>query len=190
MKERKIVQNIKNARIGQNLSLTHLAQRTGLTRGYLSKIENAHKAPPFSTLLKLAKGLEVDIGSLILDNENAEPPGYSDLSIVRANERRGTDRKASTNDYQYEALAYKKIGKVMEPFIVMPSFDEKEPFSHEGEEFMFVLEGIFEFVYGDRKCVLESGDTIYFNSLTPHCGKSLGAERARVLSVIYSPKRS
>lgn len=190
MNERKIAQNIKNARVGQNLSLTHLAQRTGLTRGYLSKIENAHKAPPFSTLLKLAKGLDVDIGSLILENESAAPSGLADFSIDRANERRETGQNTKANDYQYETLAYRKTGKIMEPFIVRPSFDEKEPFSHEGEEFMYVLDGIFEFMYGGQRYILEPGDTIYLNSSVPHCGKSLGEERARVLAVLYSPKRA
>ncbi len=49
----------------------------------------------------------------------------------------------------------------------------KKVFSHEGEEFMFVLEGTHEFVYGNKRHILEPGDSIYFDSSVPHTGRSI-----------------
>lgn len=187
MDEKKITDNIKRLRLKQEMSLGQLARRTGLTRGYLSKIENSDKAPPFSTLLKIAKGLSVEIAFLIFEDGSVEADQDTRFSIVRANEREDANRSHS-GGYRYESLAYRKLGKIMEPFIVLPSFDEKEPFSHRGEEFIYTLEGPFEFIFGNEKYVLDEGDSIYFDSSVPHVGRSLGKKRARVLSVIYSSK--
>jgi mannose-6-phosphate isomerase-like protein (cupin superfamily) len=77
----------------------------------------------------------------------------------------------------------------MEPYIIEPAFEEKAVFSHEGEEFMYVLEGTHEFAYGDKKYLLRQGDSIYFDSIIPHSGRSIGKKRARILGIMYSYKR-
>lgn len=77
----------------------------------------------------------------------------------------------------------------MEPFIIMPASDKEVIFQHEGEEFMYVLEGTHEFTYDGKKYILKKGDSIYFDSRIPHSGRSLGNKKARILTVIYSYKR-
>ena len=191
MDEKRIVENIKKVRINRQMSLGQLAERSGLTKGYLSKIENSHKAPPFSTLVKVARALDVDIAFLISEDKDSKIPGDIKMCVVRANEGRGIYPKRNICDYYYESLAYKKLGKIMEPFIVMPSFDKKpHPFTHDGEEFMHILEGPFELIYGNETYILEKGDSVYFDSSVPHCGRSIGKERAKILVVLYSNKRS
>jgi len=189
MDEKVISQNIKRIRLERQLSVEQLAKMSGLTKGYMSKIENSSKAPPFSTLIKIASALHTDVSILIsIDSELAE---NTPLCIVRANERKeDMSRSGIPYGYQYESLAYKKLGKNMEPYIITPAFDEKKVFSHEGEEFMFVLEGTHEFVYGNKRYILEPGDSIYFDSSIPHTGRSIGEKPAKVLAVIYSYKRS
>jgi transcriptional regulator with XRE-family HTH domain len=190
MNEKRIMENIKRLRLDQRMSLEQLAMRTGLTRGYLSKIENSHKAPPFSTLLKVANGLGVDMAFLLFEDRTTEAPEGAKLSIVRANEEKGVDRKDNAHDYHYEPLAYRMREKSMEPFIVLAPLDRKDPVAHEGEEFIYVLQGAWEFIYGDKTYLFGPGDSIYFDSSVPHCGKSIGKERAKVLAVLYSVKRS
>jgi mannose-6-phosphate isomerase-like protein (cupin superfamily) len=77
----------------------------------------------------------------------------------------------------------------MEPYIIMPAFREKGVFSHEGEEFMYVLEGRHEFIYNGKKYLLHEGDSIYFDSIVPHTGRSVGKKKAKILAVMYSYKR-
>lgn len=77
----------------------------------------------------------------------------------------------------------------MEPFIIEPSFEDKTEFSHEGEEFIYTLEGSHEFVYGNQRYILYEGDSIYFESATPHSGRSLGNKKAKLLAVMYWYKR-
>jgi len=189
--EKRIIENIKKVRLNRRMSLGQMAKQSGLTKGYLSKIENSHKAPPFSTLVKIAKALDVDVTFLISGDTEPKAPGNMKMCIVRANEGKGINPKVNIHDFYYESLAYKKHGKSMEPFIVMPSFDKKpRHFTHDGEEFMHIFEGPFELVYGGKTYILEKGDSIYFDSSVPHCGRSIGKERAKVLVVLYSPKRT
>jgi len=187
MDEKQIVKNIKKFRIGKKMSLERLARLTGLTKGYVCKIENSDKSPPFSTLIKIADALDTDISLLMA--EDSEAPENINLCIVKKNERKEVVSRGTLYGYHYEALAHKKIGKNMEPYIILPAFDEKGVFSHEGEEFMYVLEGTHEFIYDGKKYLLREGDSIYFDSIIPHSGRSLGNKKAKILAVMYSYKR-
>ncbi len=186
MNEKQIAKNIKKIRLDRKMSQERLAELSGLTKGYISKIEKSATAPPLSTLSKIADSLNVDI--TVLTAEELEPSEDINLCIVRD----GEGKKISSSileGYHYEALAHKKSGKNMEPFILMPAFDEKAIFSHDGEEFMYIIEGTHEFTYDSKKYILNEGDSIYFDSRTPHTGRSIGKKRAKILAVMYSYKR-
>jgi transcriptional regulator with XRE-family HTH domain len=187
MDEKQIVKNIKALRKSKKMSLAQLAKLCNLTKGYVSKIENSDKAPPFSTLAKIASALNTDVNILIADESEV----LEDLAlcIVRKNERKKVISKGTLYGYHYEALAHKKTGKNMEPYFIVPAFDEAGVFSHEGEEFMYVIEGKHEFMYDGKKYILEEGDSIYFDSIIPHSGRSVGKKRAKILAIMYSYKR-
>lgn len=187
MEEKQIVKNIKKFRVNKKMSLERLAKLSGLTKGYVSKIENSDKAPPFSTLIKIANALNTDV-NLLIANDSEVPENLS-LCIVKKNERKEVVSRGTLYGYHYEALAHKKVGKNMEPYIILPAFHEKGVFSHEGEEFMYVLEGTHEFIYDGKKYILNAGDSIYFDSVIPHSGRSIGKKKAKILAVMYSYKR-
>ena len=84
--EKQITKTIKQLRLNKKMSLEELARLAGLTKGYVSKIENSGKAPPFSTLIKIASALETDISLLLA--EDSEAPEDLRLCIVRTNERK------------------------------------------------------------------------------------------------------
>jgi len=186
MDEKQISENIKKFRLNEQMSLGQLAKLSGLTKGYLSKIENSEKAPPFSTMIKIAKALNMDVNFFI--SANSEVPEDIRMCIVRPNERKEIITKGTLNGYHYAALAYKKLGKNMEPYIVALPFDEAV-FSHEGEEFIYILEGTSEFVYDDKKQIVRKGDSIYIDSAIPHGGRSIGKKMAKALIITYSYKR-
>jgi len=187
MNERSIAKNIKNLRLNKKISLDKLSQLTGLTKGYLSKIERSHKAPPLSTLNKIALTLDVDVTFFL--KENSEEVRDTRLTVLKNRDRKKVVTKGSLYGYEYEALAYNKPGKNMEPFIISPALNKEATFQHDGEEFMYVLEGIHEFTYDGKKYILRRGDSIYFDSRVPHSGRSLGGKKAKVLTIIYSYKR-
>jgi len=187
MDEQLISRNIKRYRLNKSFSLDQLAKLCGLTKGYVSKIENSEKAPPFSTLIKIATALEVDVGLLIA--EDHEGPEDTRICIVRKGEGRAVMTRGALYGYHYEALAQKKSGKNMEPYVILPVTENETVFSHEGEEFQYVLEGTHEFTYGDQRYTLHKGDSIYFDASVPHSGRSVGKKRAKILAIIYSYKR-
>jgi transcriptional regulator with XRE-family HTH domain len=187
MDEKQIVQNIKSIRQSKKITLDQLAKLTGLTKGYISRIENSHKAPPLSTLYRIANALDTDLSVLLA--ENSEVPEKLRLCIVRKNERKEVVSRGTLYGYQYVSLAFKKIGKNMEPYIIEPAVEEIGVFSHEGEEFMYVLEGTHEFIYDNEKYILNEGDSIYFDSIVPHSGRSIGDKKAKILGIMYSYKR-
>lgn len=90
--------------------------------------------------------------------------------------------------YYYEALAYKKPKKYMESFLV--EFKRKKAeklsyFSHEGEEFIYLLEGTLEFRTENQQYVLYPGDSLYFESSIPHAYRALERRNAKALTVVY-----
>ncbi len=187
MDERSITRNIKDLRMKKKMSLEELAQLTGLTRGYLSKIERSHRAPPLSTLNKIAATLGVELNFFL--QEETEKVIDSKIIIVRRNGGKKVVTKGTLYGYEYEAIAHNKPGKNMEPFIIRPTSGKEGIFKHEGEEFMYVLEGTHEFKYDGKKYVMKKGDSVYFDSGVPHSGRSLGGKKAKVLAIIYSYKR-
>jgi transcriptional regulator with XRE-family HTH domain len=182
MDERQIVENIKRIRQAKRVSLEQLAKIAGLTKGYISKIEHSQKAPPISTLFKIAKALDTE-ASVLIAEASSEAPEKTSICIVRKDERREVVSRGTFYGYRYESLAYKKIGKSMEPYILEPAFDERAIFSHDGEEFMYVLEGIHEFVFNNHRYILKEGDSVYYDSKIPHSGRSVGRKKAKILMV-------
>jgi mannose-6-phosphate isomerase-like protein (cupin superfamily) len=91
--------------------------------------------------------------------------------------------------YRFEPLAYKKRGKNMQPYILIPDFEPGEFLQHDGEEFLYILAGEIEFLYGTEKHILSEGDSAYFDSKIPHSGRSLGSQLAKVLIILYFYRR-
>jgi transcriptional regulator with XRE-family HTH domain len=182
-----IGRKIRDLRKGKALTLQDLSTATGLSKPLLSQIENEIVVPPISTLLKISRALDKDIAFFF-----QEPNDDRKIVVVRTFERESLDtRKLGRTDggYSYESLAYKKSRKNMEPFLVeFERKDEKEMsfYSHEGEEFLFVLEGDLEFRTRDEVHGLKKGDSLYFESDVPHSYRALGKKNAKAIVVIFS----
>jgi transcriptional regulator with XRE-family HTH domain len=191
--ELRLGRRIAELRIARGLTQDKLAETTGFTKGYLSKVENSKAIPPIGTLIKIARALNVDVSDLL----EAEPNGDDGqlISIVRSWQRESVIRGDSSFGYDYSSLARARSNKKMEPFLmILPSEVERDVyFEHEGEEFMFILEGEVELevmVNGRIKTwILSPGDSAYFDPHISHRGRSLKGE-SRALLVIYSSKDS
>ena len=183
----KVGEKIKQIREEQGLSLQQLADRSGFSSALLSQIENHMVSPPLGTLIKISKALEVEIG--VFFQEMHDVP----FTIVRRDERKAMSRVASKQGvrygYSYEALAFDKKGRHMEPFLVTLEPETKKDrhaYNHDGEEFIFVLEGRMKVDLGDHTDVLEPGDSIYFDSTISHRVQCLDDKETRILACIYT----
>jgi transcriptional regulator with XRE-family HTH domain len=187
-----LTKRVREIRQSKKLTLEKLAKLTGLSKGYLSDIENSDQPPPVYTLSRISKALGIDIVDLFANTAGTVP--YQPIVVGRASEHNLMTRDGSQHDYIYDDLAPHKKGKNMEPLLVTPPFenhvDIQKDFRHEGEEFNYVLEGRLEFFYnGKSHSILEAGDHVYFDADRPHSARSLGDTKAKVLIVIYSYKR-
>ena len=185
--EAEIGKRIKEFRRNKNLTLQELADKTGFSKGYLSKVETSDKAPPVATLSEIARELGVTVSSLL-----GEEAQQDSICVVRKNERVLMASTGEDFGYAYEALANPYPNKHMEPFVLSYPSDEafNYSFQHDGEEMLFVIQGKIRFKYDNREIVLEQGDCVYFDSNTPHTGEPVGDEKLKCLIVIYtsSPK--
>jgi len=190
-----IKREVKNLHIGKKirelrkkagLVLQDLSDRTGLSKPLFSQIEKGVVSPPIATLLKISKALNVNIGFFFQDNDPEEK-----VVLVRRDESKVIDSRyfgREESGYYYEALAYKKSKKYMEPFLVefkRMKAEKLSYFSHEGEEFIYLLEGTLEFRTENEQYVLNPGDSLYFESSIPHAYRALERKNAKALTVVY-----
>ena len=182
-----IGQNIKSQRQALGYSVQDLAEYTGMSRALITQIENEQVSPPISTLIKIANALQTDVSFFFQDRSQREK-----TVVVRSEERLHSPRRQIMGKvelgYTYEALAFKKAFKHMEPFLV--TFEPKPAeeviqLTHEGEEFHFLLQGQLEFSSQEQTIVLNPGDSIYFDSDQLHGFRALGEEQAQALVVVF-----
>ncbi len=185
----KIGNKIRELRQKNRYTLQDLATKTGLSKPFLSQIENDHVVPPIATLLKLARALDVGMTHFFQDEA-----GDDKISITRRDERVRLERRPHQHkgqvNYIYVALETKKNNKNMEPFLVefpVQTSSEMVFMTHEGEEFLYVIEGSVEFRTVDRQEVLTPGDSIYFESDLSHGFRCVGTTPAKALAVLMTP---
>ncbi len=181
--EAEIGVKVKLLRLERGLSLQDLANATGFTRGYLSKVENSKKAPPVSTLLILAKAFGVNISTIFSGEENK-----TTITLVKKSERKSMARNGTAFGYSFEPLAHRFPQRHMDPYILtLPLKPRRRAvFQHKGEELLMVLEGTMRFMYGGKEFIVEEGDCIYFEASTPHFGIADASKPVRCLMVIFS----
>lgn len=179
---------IKQIRESKQLSLRDVAHGSHISEEQLTQIEDNLVAPGIGIMIRLARTMGVRLGTF-LDDQQAIGP-----TLVRANEHHDTMKLLDSNkknaNLNFFSLAPDKNDRNMEPFIV--TIDPLDPnnnnySSHEGEEFMYVLEGNLEVKYGKDVYQLHPGDSIYIDSIVDHQVKSADNNRVKVLVVIYVP---
>ncbi len=181
-------ERVKAVREDRNLSLQDISQRTDLDVSLLEQIESGSLAPPLGIVIKLAKALDLKMGYFISGEEDRA------YTIVRKNDRKVVSRydskKGEYYGYGYESLAPHKKNRHMEPFLVSldPAETEEERSTHDGQEFIYVLEGAMEVRLGEEIHILEPGDSIYYDSTVPHLVKCHGDKRANILAVLYAER--
>lgn len=180
---------VKAVREQENLSLEDVAGRTGLDLDTLRSIEAGEYDPPLGTLIRLAKALEMSMGTFITTGEDRP------YAVLRADDRKVVSRFSSDKQerygYTYMPLAPDKRNRSMEPFLVTltPTGGDHKLSDHDGEEFIFVLTGALEVSFTNEQFVLEPGDSIYYDSTTPHLVTTQGDNETTILAVLFAANK-
>lgn len=173
----------------RNIRIEELPERAGLTPAQIDKVINSDRIPSLGSLIKVARALGVRIGTFLDDSAELGP-------VVHRNSQReqaatfSSQLSDANSHLDFYALASQKAGRNMEPFIIniKPSM-QHEPIlsSHEGEEFIYVLQGAVKIHYGNKEHVLYTGDSIYYDSIVEHLVEALNGESAQILAIVYAP---
>ena len=182
---------IKGLRETKDISLQEMSERSGLTIEQISSIENDQYLPSLGPLIKIARALGVRLGTFLDDNDELGPV------VCRAEERENNDSISFSNGstdarkhMEYHSLAKQKAGRHMEPFIIDIQPSEERDFklsAHEGEEFIYVMEGEVEIAYGKETYNLRKGDSIFYDSIVMHHVHGAEGQSAKILAVVYIP---
>lgn len=186
---RLLAKKLKALREDKSISIEELAQRSGLAIEQVERIENNIDIPSLAPLIKIARVLGVRLGTFLDDQDEVGP--------VVCRKKEAKDAISFSNNaihsrkhMEYHSLSKSKADRHMEPFIidVMPTEDTDFVLSsHEGEEFIMVMEGIMEISYGKNTYLLEEGDSIYYDSIVPHHVHAYEGQAAKILAVVYTP---
>ena len=191
MDNTKIVgEKIKSIRETKQISVEDLVERTGLAREQIERIESNIDIPSLAPLIKIARALGVRLGTFLDDQDEmgavvCRKEEHSDNTISFSNN--AVDARTHMH---YHSLSKSKADRHMEPFIIdieAVGDADYELSSHEGEEFVFVMEGAIEVCHGKKKYVIEAGDTIYYDSIVPHHLHGYQGQAAKILAVVYTP---
>jgi len=179
----KLGKRVRTYRERIGLSREDVANNAGIGIQAVIDIENSAIYPPLGVIVKLARALGQKV-STFMDDQFIKDP-----LIVRRGSRTEEDAPhvGIGAKYHYFPLGKGKTDRHMEPlFIRIENGIDEEPSSHEGEEFVIVVSGCVRLSYGQETHLLEKGDSMYYNSVVPHC---LTAENgpAEIYAILYVP---
>jgi DNA-binding transcriptional MerR regulator/quercetin dioxygenase-like cupin family protein len=169
--------HLRQLRSKRGLSLAQVAQPVGISVGFLSALERSLMTASVGTLRKLARFYKTSI----LDFFDA---AESDTPLVSPAKRKVLQ---AGNGVRLELLAWGN--KVMEPhlFRIAPNAGSGDSYTHDGEEFLYVLKGELQISLLEQEYRLRQGDSFYFESATPHQWKNPGRKETWVLWVNTPP---
>lgn len=149
-----------------NRTLDEIAEMCGFTKGLLSKIENGKTTPAVATLMKIADALGVKVADLIEDGSGEE----TIFTKAEEHEDSRTDFVRTDKGYSFFAFATRRQEKLMQPYLFTARKGEMQAhtFSHQGEEFIYMLSGQMRYKVGAVEYTLGPGDSVYFSSLEEH----------------------
>lgn len=170
---------IRNLRKARRFTLEQLAERAGISKSVLSKIETGKVSSPISTYSRICSALNVALADMFNEEDGEDPV------IVRKVDRKPLSRTGTQFGYAYYSLAPNRLGRRMAPFLLVypHNLPDVPTFHHGGEEFIFVLKGGLEFLYGDKTLILSEGDSLYIDAQTRHGARAVGDEECEALVI-------
>ena len=180
--EKHIGERIKRLRLKKSMGLVELGKHTGLSASFLSQLETGRVVPTLRNLARIAMVFSKDLSYFF----ESEP-----TALFRVHRRKERVRLPQTGvdqpTYFFESLGYMVPDRHMDPYFAefIPVTRDTPPKAHmhPGYEFLYLLDGELCLHHGEHQCTLEVGDTVYFDSGTPHSYECLGKTPAEAIIV-------
>jgi len=168
----------RRLRQGRNLSLAQVASATEVSIGFLSALERGQMSASIGTLRRIARYYRTNILSFF-------EPARDNSKLVRPTERKVLE---TTKGVRMELLAWGNTAMEPHLFRIKPGGGSGESYTHEGEEFLHILRGEFEiWLNTDEHYRMKPGDSLYFQSSTPHRWRNPGKTESWLLWINTPP---
>lgn len=188
--DNKLGQKIAVLRQAHHLTTRDLADRCSCDEQVIVDLENGSAPSSLAPLIKITRALGVRLGTLMDDDEALGPVYTSVEQMAEVARMKSLQTSSDAGELSYFSLAANKPSRHMDPFIITitPSGElDHKLVGHEGEEWLFCMEGEFTVEYGKEKYVIHPGESIYYDSIVPHQVRSHDGQTAKFLAVVYSP---
>lgn len=164
---------IRTIRKRKNITIPQLCESTGLSKGFISNVENNKTSPSIATLQSIAEALDVPLAYFLLKEEER-------MKIIRKDERK---RKPFGNT-QIQYLT--THGPLRVIIVENNPGDQNEPHAHPGYECHLVLRGTYLVVHGEDTEIVSEGDVFSWNAAVTHYAKNIGDGPGALLIASYN----
>ncbi|MCQ2532025.1 MAG: AMP-binding protein [Saccharofermentans sp.] len=182
-----IADRVKGLRLDMELTTAEMAEKLGMTEAEYVTYENGEKDFNYSFLSKVAAMSEIDMQELM----EGSSASLTEYTVTRKGEGRSIARR---DGFKFERLGSRFRNKFFEPFhVVIPYSDDAlnppyEMHSHAGQEMFIITKGTLKVLLGDNSEILREGDSVFFDSMTPHYECAVGGEDCEFYSIIFNPE--
>lgn len=170
---------IRDIRKRKKITIAQMSDKVGLSKGFISNIENNNTSPSLNTLQTIATYLDVPLPYLLLEKKQH-------MKVVRKAERAYT----TFNDIKIEHLTATQSGLRLMHVQLPPGASTGEAIAHEGEESHLVIKGTVHAEQGEDKVIAKEGDSFSWNASVPHYVKNISEEEAIILIAVYTEDRN
>lgn len=182
-----IGQRIRRMREAQGLSLDEVSSLVGISTHELSELEAGHGLPSVGLVIKLSRVLGSRVDGILHGGAAMSRA----LSVFRAGQHGAEEEEGDTDQgYTYRSLGRPSSpGQGMEPLLItfVPHETAVRPIAHDGQEFVYVLDGQVELLHDGERCTLNPGDSVYLDSSRPHLFRAVGDKPSKAVGVVWSP---
>ncbi|MCR5077678.1 MAG: cupin domain-containing protein [Prevotella sp.] len=179
---KQIGERLKGLREVLEIPVREVAALCGITEEQYLQMESGECELSVSNLQKISKQYGIALDVLMFGEE----PHMSTYFLTRNGKGMSVERQKA---YKYQSLASGFRGRKADPFIVTvepkPDDTPLEKNTHPGQEFDMVWEGRMELTLGEKRMVLEPGDSLYFDATQPHCMRALDGKAVKFLAIIF-----
>ena len=172
---------LRGARTGRRMSLADLAARSGVTAGFLSRVERDETSPSVASLVAICEALGLPVADLFT---------VPDTTVVRSGDRAAPDNLPATAQVSDTLITPARAERVtvIETVAAPGGSGGAELYTMPSQtEVCFVLEGTVEVTVQDARFVLEAGDALTFAAAAPHTWRNAGASAAARVLWILAP---
>jgi len=178
-------ERVKKLREAQGLSLDQVCKLTGLPADRLRAFEDGSAVPSIGAVIKLSRVFGSRVEGLLHGGGVVSEA----LTICRSGDSLAGEQGDTEQGYSYKSLTRPgTAGHLMEPFLLSfdPATEPGVPITHDGQEYVYVLDGAIELFYDGRTHELGKGDSAYLDANRPHTFRGLGDRAAQILAVVSS----